>query len=193
MKSVTVILLIVSFLEGGMLMSYELLCSKLYTPAIGSSIYVWTSILTMVLLGLAIGYRFGDKVKLENSKRVLTLSLLFTGVFIGITPTIAGNLLPLISGLDIRVISLITGFMLVLFPMIALGLVSPIIIKLLSSNENEIGVNSGLVYFISTIGGVALAMLSVFVGIELLGVHLLISSIAIVLISSGLIVKFLVR
>lgn len=193
MKSGTLILLIVSFLEGGMLMSYELLCSKLYTPAIGSSIYVWTSILIMVLLGLAIGYRFGDSVKLENSKKVLTLSLLVTGIFIALTPTIANQLLPLISSLEIRLAALITGMLLVLFPMIALGLVSPIIIKLLSRNENEIGVNSGVVYFISTIGGVVLAMLSVFVGIELVGVQILILIIALVLISSGLIIKILVR
>lgn len=189
----TLILLAVSFLEGGMLMSYELLSSKMYTPIIGSSIYVWTSILSMVLLGLAIGYRLGDKVTLENAKKTLIGALIFTGGYILITPFLSSTILPSLMGADIRIASLIAGMLIVLIPMIALGLVSPIIIKLLSTDQSKVGVNAGSVYFISTIGGVVLAMLFVFKGIELVGVHFLILTITAILIGSGLIVKLFVR
>ena len=52
-----ILFLLVVSLEGGALLSYEIMAAKLYTPHVGSTLYVWTSILTLTLVSLALAYK----------------------------------------------------------------------------------------------------------------------------------------
>lgn len=183
-------LLTISFLEGGVLMAYELLASKLYTPLIGSTIYVWTSVLITVLVGLALGYRKGDKVAEGNEKKQLSLSLLIAALFILCAPLISNFILPLLTGFNVRVAALIAGMLLLFIPMYCLGTVSPLITRMLSKNYEEAGQHAGTIYFISTIGGVLLGMLAIFYGIEWVGVTSLILSLGVILAMIGAYSKF---
>ena len=74
----TAILLTVSFIEGGALMAYEIISSRIYTPHFGGTVYVWTSILTITLLGLALGYRHGDKKNKETVQDGNTNLMMFS-------------------------------------------------------------------------------------------------------------------
>ena len=56
-----IICLFIIALEGSALLSFEIIASRLYTPHLGGSIYVWTSILSMTLIALALGYYYGGK------------------------------------------------------------------------------------------------------------------------------------
>ena len=53
---------IIVFLEGGALLSYEIMAAKMYTPHVGATLYVWTSILTLTLVALALSYRFSQNI-----------------------------------------------------------------------------------------------------------------------------------
>lgn len=172
-------------------MAYELVCSKIYTPYLGSSVYVWTSILTVTLLGLALGYRAGDKIKAEKEKSRLFLALLVSAIFIGVSIFIASLILPSLLNIDIRIASLLSGIILLLIPMFMLGTVSPLIVKQMSANHSSVGSNSGLIYGISTIGGVLISMIAVFTLIPNIGVQVTIFLIAGILCFAALLSKFI--
>ena len=173
-------------------MAYEIIASKLYTPLIGNSIYVWTSILAITLLGLAVGYKQGDKTAIDRPN--LAYILIIAGVFMLFIPFIYASILTPFLSLDIRVLSIISGIVILLIPMFLLGQVSPILIRLISQgNEEKTGYNSGLIYFIGTIGGVILNIVAIFILLELLGVKKTILMFGLLLIIIGLIAKYLFR
>lgn len=172
-------------------MAYELVCSKIYTPYLGSSVYVWTSILTVTLLGLALGYRAGDKIRSEKEKSRLFIALFVAALFIGASIFIASLVLPSLLNIDLRVASLLSGIILLLIPMFLLGTVSPLIVKQLSSDHSTVGSNSGLIYGISTIGGVLVSMIAVFTFIPMIGVQFTIYTIAGLLAVAALLSKLI--
>ena len=52
-------LLSIIFVTGAIVLSLELLASRILLPFFGSSIYIWTSILSVTLIFLAFGYQLG--------------------------------------------------------------------------------------------------------------------------------------
>ena len=56
------------FFTGAVILSLELLASKILTPFFGVSLYIWTAILSVTLIFLAIGYQFGGWItsKIES-------------------------------------------------------------------------------------------------------------------------------
>lgn len=165
------ILLAVSFLEGGVLMAFEILSSKLYTPFLGSSIYVWTAILTVTLSGLALGYRLGGNLSLSNPRKHLLRVLLLAAGFIALTPFITGPILESLLEMDVKVASLLAGFLIIFIPITALGIVSPLIVGLLNKEGQKVPFASGLVYGIGTFGGILIMLLTTFLLIPSIGVN----------------------
>ena len=55
------IALTLSLIEGGAVMFAEIVSAKMIAPVFGTSLYVWTSVLTITLTGLMIGYFLGGK------------------------------------------------------------------------------------------------------------------------------------
>ena len=53
---------LILFVEGASLMVVELLGAKLLAPFYGSSLYVWTAVLSITIIGLTLGYHFGGKL-----------------------------------------------------------------------------------------------------------------------------------
>ena len=47
------------FFTGAVVLSLELLASRILTPFFGVSLYIWTAILSVTLIFLAIGYQLG--------------------------------------------------------------------------------------------------------------------------------------
>jgi predicted membrane-bound spermidine synthase len=151
-------------------MAFEILSSKLYTPFLGSSIYVWTAILTVTLIGLALGYRLGGKYADKNPAKVLSLALLFAACTIGWSSFISAPVLESILSMDVRSASILAGMVIIFLPVTALGMVSPLIVGLLSKQGTPVPMASGLVYGIGTLGGIALLLLTTFYFIPSLGV-----------------------
>lgn len=155
MKKVTSLLLIISILEGGALMATELIGAKLLAPYFGTTIYVWASIFTVTLLGLATGYALGGYFsKKSNLFSYLRKALLFGVIFILLIPLVGqlimGSLLnlPFILGVTLSSLFLLTP------ALICFGMVSPLIIQLLNNEANYPGKNASKVYTLSTLGGV---------------------------------------
>jgi hypothetical protein len=163
-------LFIISFVEGGVLLSYEVLSAKIYTPYLGASIYVWTSILTVTLIGLAIGYWFGGKFSLKNPKKYLLVSLGGAGVLVILSTSIAETILPSLIDTDIKSASIMAGVLILFFPVLLMGMVSPLIIGILNLMKDRLSSATGLIYGIGTIGGIILLLITIFNLIPTIGV-----------------------
>jgi len=155
------LLLLISIIEGACLIGVELTGSKKIAVFFGSSLIVWTSVFVITLLGLMVGYRLGGNLSLKKDLDKILFKVLFgTLLYYTITLLLTNAILSNFVHFSLIVGSVLSCLIL-LFPMFLLfGLVSPILIKLLSKDESEIGKNTGFIYTISTLGGVCLSLIS---------------------------------
>lgn len=166
-------LLIVSFIEGGALMSAELISAKLIGPYYGSSLIVWTSVFVCTLSGLALGYFLGGK-KARGEKLMQTLLKVITvsTLLFALMHPLANFVMEVTLSLPIELGSLIS-VLVFLFPLlVCFGMVSPIIIKLITQENKFAGLNSGTVYTISTLGGIIYSLFIGFYFIPELGIKM---------------------
>jgi len=163
---------IVSFLEGGVLMGFEILSSKIYTPYLGSSIYVWTSILSVTLAGLAAGYHLGGKWAENDPQKKLMRSLVFAGIFLTLINLIAPTILTGLLSIDVKTASFLGGLMILFLPVTALGTVSPLLVSILNQRGEPMGNATGMIYGIGTFGGILILLLTTFLLIPELGVNI---------------------
>ncbi|MCL2002040.1 fused MFS/spermidine synthase, partial [Candidatus Saccharibacteria bacterium] len=76
----------VAFVAGFVLMTFELVAARLLAPTIGTSIFVWTNVLGVIMAALALGYwlggRLADKRKEELDIVWLLVSVAATIIFV---------------------------------------------------------------------------------------------------------------
>lgn len=163
---------ITSFVEGASLMSVEILSSKIIAPYYGASIYVWTAVLGFTLGGLALGYYFGGIISKADSSsyRRLILLIVASSVSVLVIPFTSEWILNLTLPLELRA-GISISCLVFLFPSVVLfGMVSPLIIRYLSSDAATIGYSAGITYTISTTGGIIFTFLFGFYLISEIGI-----------------------
>ena len=176
------LLLFSSFIEGGALMAVEILSSKIISPYYGTSLYVWAAILGITMGGLALGYFLGGHLSLSEKKSQLKILLLIFAIssfFVWLIPHSAFWIMKNTLIFEIRVGIIVSCIFFLLPPIVSFGLVTPMTIRLLAKNKTTIGFTSGLVYTISTIGGIMATFLTGFFLISKIGVIATVNSISI--------------
>lgn len=146
---------LLSFIEGGSVMAAELLGAKMLAPYFGSSLYVWASVLAITLGGLAAGYFAGGIISYK-SKNALTLFyvLLLAAAFTVLMP-FSSKLVLWMIGMHSLIPSVIVSSICILFPPVfMMGMVSPLIIRAITSDLEQAGKTAGAIYAISTVGGI---------------------------------------
>lgn len=146
---------LLSFIEGGSVMAAELLGAKMLAPYFGSSLYVWATVLAVTLGGLALGYYLGGMVSYK-SKNPLTLFyvLIAAAVFTVLMPFTSKVVLWAI-GLHALIPSVIFSSVCILLPpVLMMGMVSPLIIRAITSEADQSGRAAGAIYAVSTVGGI---------------------------------------
>lgn len=151
-------------------MAFEILSTKIYTPYLGSSIYVWTSVLTVTLIGLELGYRLGGRWSKDDLKKKLIMSYAISGIFVLLSTFIAEATLPALGGTSVRVASILAGFLILFVPVLLMGTVSPLIIAELNRNGSKLSAATGLIFGTGTFGGIILLLITVFTLIPTIGV-----------------------
>ncbi len=164
-------LLILSFIEGAVVMVAELCGAKLLAPIFGSSLYVWASVMGITLGALAIGYFYGgwlsDKVKLPQKK--LAQILYLAAVFVLLMPFLSNYVIPRISYLPFLVGVVFSTLALLFLPVFFLGATSPLFILIQTNSTTSAGKASGTVYAVSTLGGIFATFLCGFYLIPIMG------------------------
>ena len=147
------------FFTGAVVLSLELLASRILTPFFGVSLYIWTSILSVTLVFLAIGYQFGgwitSKIDSKYYEELFIFIPFVSSVFILLSTITYPILLPKLINLDLLVGSFIGSFILLSIPLVLMSALNPILISIIKNkNDQSSDSKSGFVLFISTIGSV---------------------------------------
>ena len=147
------------FFTGAVVLSLELLASRILTPFFGVSLYIWTSILSVTLIFLAIGYQFGGWVTSRIESKYYEELFIFipfvSSIFILISTITYPILLPKLIGLNLLVGSFIGSFVLLSIPLVLMSALNPILISIIKYKDDQSSDSkSGFVLFISTIGSV---------------------------------------
>lgn len=145
-----------SFLAGFSIMAVELVSARVMAPIIGSSVYTWTSVIGITLLGLALGSWAGgilaDKVK---NDRLLPLTFLASAVTVAIIPVLVPHTEFITnSSLGIATINLFLSLYLFFLPAVCVGLIQPIILKKYADDFSKIGSMYGILSATWSIGSV---------------------------------------
>ncbi len=148
-----------AFVEGGALMAVELLSSKLIAPYYGASLYVWTAVLGTTLGGLGLGYYLGSLYSSKEMKRSPTRELfIVSGILVCSMPWLGPLILELFLGLELRLGITLSGIILITPILTSFGMISPLIINRLGKFNASSGKVAGMVYGISTIGGILFSL-----------------------------------
>jgi len=147
-------------------MFLEILGTRIIGPFYGVSLFVWCSLISVTLVALAAGYYIGGIIADKDGNTIpIYLITATAGTFIAIIPVIKEAVLTLTNPLGLRMGSLTCSFLLFFIPLTLLGMVGPCIIKLNTRRLEKVGLTSGTVFAISTMGS--------FIGTIALGFFLL--------------------
>jgi spermidine synthase len=165
------------FLSGASVLALELLASRIMTPYFGVSLYIWTGILSITLIALALGYWAGGRFAASRrAGNVARLTLLF-----GLMPAAASFaiaaaclaypwLFPKLAGADLVLGAFLACLVLLLVPLAAASAMNPLLVAILlargGARPGDAG--AGKVFFVSTLGSVAGVLATGFVLIHYL-------------------------
>lgn len=165
-------LFVVAFVEGGAVMVVEITGAKLVGPFYGSSLYVWAAVLGLTLGGLAAGYFLGGMISRRfRHKASLYTVMLISALLVAAMPWNGPWIMQATLGLEMRLGITLSALVFLFPPLMCFGMVSPLIIRLISTHESKIGHASGTVYAISTIGGILTTFVVAFYAIPEAGMR----------------------
>lgn len=146
---------LLSFIEGGSVMATELIGAKMLAPYFGSSLYVWASVLAITLGGLACGYFMGGVLSYKSgSRNSLFYVMLAAAIFTMLMPYSSKIVLWTIGSHSLIPSVILSAGIILMPPVFLMGMVSPLIIKLTTDNVEKSGKSAGVIYAVSTVGGI---------------------------------------
>ena len=152
-----------AFLGGCGVMVIEILGARVLNPHFGATLYIWTAQIGVTLACLAAGYWAGGCLARHEAEppraagwymHIGILSAL-AGSWMLCLPIIAGVMLPLLHGIDLRVGALAGSALLFAVPLCLLACLPPVCVASLSTGRVPAGTVAGRVYAVSTSGGFA--------------------------------------
>ena len=156
---------------GALVMVIEVLGSRVIGPFFGVSLYVWTSLITVTLISLALGYGVGGVVADRYSTADFMYGfILVAGLLVLIIPWVALPVIKFSLPLGLRFGALLSTLILFGPALFLMGFVSPYLIKIAANELHSLGRMVGGFYALSTLGSVIGTVLTGFVLIAYIGV-----------------------
>lgn len=170
-------------------MALEILGSRFLAPYFGSTLFVWGSLIGVVLAALSLGYYYGGKASDRNPDfHTFSLIIFLAGAYVLSTALTSPTLFEFVLALRLgeRYGPLLASFLLLAIPSFLLGIVSPYSVKLGARTFSRVGSVAGSLYSISTAGSIIGTFVTVFVLIPQFGVMKILFGVSIVLMSVSL-------
>lgn len=152
---------IIVFVCGAMSMALELVAARIFSPYVGSSNLVWTTIIGMILIFMSLGYYVGGKIADKRQDvDVLKVLLYISIAYIAFLPILEVTILEPIAGIGLPLVAvaIIMSIVLFGFPSFVFAFVSPFSVKLkqveCEGNKEKVGEISGKMSAYSTIGSI---------------------------------------
>jgi hypothetical protein len=161
------------FVTGGATLAMELIASRVMTPYFGVSLYIWTGILSITLVALALGYWWGGRLATalarSRPERLYTMFLLMpalSALSLVVVCLAYPHIFPLLAGLDLVLGSFVACALLLGIPLVTTSAMNPLLIALRMQNRAAAGhaadAGAGRVFFTSTVGSVAGVVVTAF-------------------------------
>ena len=164
-------LLAAVFLSGLVLMALEMVGARVLAPFLGSSIYIWSSLIGVILASLSLGYYWGGKLADDNpAKEFLSVLFLCASALTSIILFLDYPLLSFLSSknLDLRISGPLAALLMFGAPSLAIGTLLPYASRLLLADLEHSGRTVGQLYAVSTAG----SLLGTFLGGFVLSAYL---------------------
>jgi spermidine synthase len=171
---VRILLYMIVFVSGAVLMGFEIVGSRILAPYFGNSIFVWGSLISVVLAALSLGYYWGGRMSAQHANfNQLLMLLLVPGFLIFCTPFVYPAVNDWVATRDFgqRLNPLLASFFYFLIPSVFLGTISPYAIRLSATALATVGNTAGTLYALSTCGSILGTLVTAFYLIPLLGVR----------------------
>jgi len=182
------LLLPLAFIGGLTSLGIEFAASRLLAPFFGQSLFIWGTLIGLILIYLTIGYYAGGRLADRYpDTRLLYQLTAAAALATALIPVISRPILSLAqTGFAQLSVGLVLGSLasvIVLFavPVILLGMVSPFVIRLRIQRLETAGNAAGAVYALSTLGSILGTFLPVFWFIPTFGTRPTIIGLALVL------------
>lgn len=163
---------IVVFTSGALVMIFEIVGSRILAPFIGTSTYIWTSLIGVILGSLSVGYWLGGKMADKKPSLQFLGGILFLGgTFLSLTILLQNFVLAIISSsaLSLELKSIIATLILFAPAAVLFGFVAPYAIRLKMQNVEDSGKTVGRLYALSTVGSIAGTFLAGFFFLPFVG------------------------
>jgi spermidine synthase len=177
-------LAVTTFVAGGATLGVEIAASRVLSPYFGSSLYVWGSLIGVVLSGLAIGYWAGGTLADRRPSPVLLAgTVLLGGALVLAIPFVDEPVLRAITSWDPgpRLNPLLASIVLFGPPSVVLAGVTPIAVRLLAGAVASVGRTAGRLFAVSTAGSIAGTFATAFFLVPELGTDELLTWVAAVI------------
>ena len=177
------------FIAGAIVMALEIAGSRILAPFFGNTIFVWGSLIGVVLAALSLGYFLGGRLS-DRSPSFFQFSviLLAAGISILVMSVASPLILEAVFSINLgdRYGPLLATSILLIIPGTLLGMVSPYAVKLSAEKLEKIGGTSGNIYSLSTVGSIFGTFMTVFILIPELGVRSILFALGLTLVAISL-------
>ena len=139
---------------GAAVMMLELLGTRIIGPFYGVSLYVWSSLISVALIALSLGYYIGGMIADRETGFRLSYAIALAGLTAALIPFISRPVLLWTDGLGMRGGAFASALRLFTAPLTLLGMVGPQVIKMATVRREGVGMAAGSIFAISTVGSV---------------------------------------
>lgn len=145
------------FACGALVMVFEIIGSRILSPFIGTSTYIWTSLIGVILASLSLGYWLGGRLADDKPKVGILASVIFAaGGLVSLTVLVKDILLSIIASaaMPLEMKALMAALVLFAPASVCLGFVTPFAVRLRMTSLADTGKTVGSLYALSTIGSI---------------------------------------
>lgn len=171
-------LYLTEFFDGMAVMAVELGASRLVAPYFSSSQIVWTIIIGIIMIAMALGNVFGGKwADKDNDPSKLFRRIIIAAIWIALIPFAGKYIIVGITGILIITVNtnlliwaaFLACLIIFVFPLFLLGTVTPSLIRYTVSDLKESGSVAGRLGACNTIGSIIGTFIPTFVTIPAVG------------------------
>jgi spermidine synthase len=176
-------IVLVAFLATGLAaLAAEVVWTRVLALVVGTTVYAFSTMLTVFLLGLALGSAAFAKVAQRAARPGLILSLLVVGIGLAVFASAAGfNHLPavylaLVDSVGKTwqasvAIQFLLSLVIMIVPAVLMGGTFPLVARIYATDLGRVGARIGTAYAFNTVGSIVGSFVGSFVLLELLGVE----------------------
>jgi spermidine synthase len=192
--------LLIAFLAGAGIMLLELVAPRVVQPWFGASSFVWTNVIGVILVALALGYQCGGMMAARAGRqRRIGLGLIIAGVLAALVPWLAGPLAEWVSPTPTQLAelpssnrilelgSLLVSVLLFAPPVLLIATVTPQLVAELETAGKDAGRAAGQLFALGTLGSLVGTFLPTYVLVPMIGSRATVMVAATLLLGSGVI------